>query len=125
MAAHRRKDAPAGGAAGRPSPRATSATCPGDLICRNVTVSGRRTSLRLEPAFWDALTEICAREGLILNQLCTAVDRRRGAAALTQSVRVFVLCYFRSATPVSLTAAPPDRGGSLSPRLSALLDAIA
>lgn len=62
---------------------------------------------------------------MILNQLCTAIDRRRGTTASTQSVRVFVVSYFRSATPERQATGPPDRGGSLPPRLSALLDAIA
>ncbi|MGO1079895.1 ribbon-helix-helix domain-containing protein [Inquilinus sp. CA228] len=30
-------------------------------ICRNVTVAGRRTSVRMEVVFWDGLMEICAR----------------------------------------------------------------
>ena len=51
------------------------------MIARNVTVAGRRTSLRLEPEMWDALVEIGARESLSLHQLCTEVNRRRQQAA--------------------------------------------
>lgn len=29
------------------------------LVSRNVVISGRRTSVRLEPEMWDGLREIC------------------------------------------------------------------
>lgn len=69
------------------------------LICRNVTVSGRRTSLRMEPLLWDSLKDICERENCTTNELCTMVDRRRGESNLTASLRVFIVSYFRSASP--------------------------
>ncbi|MBP2313356.1 ribbon-helix-helix domain-containing protein [Azospirillum soli] len=67
------------------------------LVCRNVKVSGRRTSLRMEPYIWDSLKEICEREELSLNQICTEIDQRRGEANLTASIRVFIVSYFRNA----------------------------
>jgi predicted DNA-binding ribbon-helix-helix protein len=67
------------------------------LICRNVSVNGRRTSLRMEPMLWDALCEICDRESVTVNQLCSQIDRRRGAANLTASIRVFIISYLRAA----------------------------
>jgi len=67
------------------------------LICRNVSVSGRRTSLRMEPMLWDALCEICDRESRTLNEICSRIDERRGAAGLTASVRVFIISYLRAA----------------------------
>ncbi len=36
------------------------------LVIKNVTVGNLRTSLRFEPETWEALDEICAREGLNL-----------------------------------------------------------
>ena len=74
------------------------------LICRNVTVSGRRTSLRMEPLLWDSLKDICEREDLTLNELCTQIDSRRGEANLTASIRVFIISYYRAALK------PPARG---------------
>ena len=67
------------------------------LVCRNVKVSGRRTSLRMELYIWDSLKEICEREGLTLNDLCAQIDQRRGDANLTASIRVFIVSYFRNA----------------------------
>ncbi|MFN0042201.1 MAG: ribbon-helix-helix domain-containing protein [Alphaproteobacteria bacterium] len=74
------------------------------LVSRNITVSGRRTSMRLEPAMWDALEDICRRERCRLAELCSAVDSHRGASSLTAGVRVFILDYFRSRARLALVA---------------------
>lgn len=67
------------------------------LVSRNVTVDGHRTSLRLEQDVWDALEEVCNREGLSLHEVCTHVERRRSGSSRTAAVRAFVLGYFREA----------------------------
>lgn len=67
------------------------------LVSRNVTVSGRRTSIRLEPEMWDGLTEICGREEITPHQLVTLVDRCRHRSSLTAKLRVFIFAYFRTA----------------------------
>ncbi len=67
------------------------------LVNRNVTVGGRRTSLRLEPAMWDALEEICQREEMSQHELCAMIDERRRASSLTAAIRVFIVNYFRAA----------------------------
>ncbi|MBI1206046.1 MAG: hypothetical protein GC191_02025 [Azospirillum sp.] len=69
------------------------------LVNRNVTVNGRRTSIRLEPQMWDALHDICQREGMTVHQICTLVEerRRRRGGSLTAAIRVFILAYFRQA----------------------------
>ncbi len=63
----------------------------------NVTVDGRRTSIRLEPAMWQALREISAREGKTLHALVTEIERERAQSSLTAAIRVFLLDYFRAA----------------------------
>jgi predicted DNA-binding ribbon-helix-helix protein len=67
------------------------------LVSRNVTVEGHRTSIRLEPAMWEALREICARERQSLNAIATAVGRGRSASSLTAAIRVHVLRYYQAA----------------------------
>lgn len=71
----------------------------GGLINRNVTVNGRRTSIRLEPEMWDAIEEIAKREGVRVNDVVSRIDRtaRHRNSGLTARVRVFVLGYFRAA----------------------------
>jgi predicted DNA-binding ribbon-helix-helix protein len=73
------------------------ARAPSTLMNRNVTVAGRRTSMRLEPAMWDALQEICVREGKALNELVTEIDRQRSESSLTAAIRVHLLRYFVAA----------------------------
>jgi predicted DNA-binding ribbon-helix-helix protein len=67
------------------------------LVNRNVQVGPRRTSLRLEPAMWDALEEICRREEITQHELCRMIDERRRASSLTAAIRVFIVNYFRAA----------------------------
>lgn len=93
-------------------------------LCRTVKVSGRRTSLALDPAFWSALEEVCGREGMTLGELCTAIDGRRGAATLTSSVRVFALSYFRSAMPAAEDPQPAGSDAGTWLRLYCALKAV-
>lgn len=81
----------------RPAERSPERHDGSTLVNRNVIVERRRTSLRLEPAMWDALAEICRCEEISLHDLCTLIDRRRHASSLTAAIRVFILAYFRAA----------------------------
>ena len=63
-------------------------------LSRNVVVSGRRTSMRLESSLWAALEEIARREGGTVHDLCTLVDMRRGEMSLTAAVRAGLVHYF-------------------------------
>lgn len=67
------------------------------LVNRNVTVAGHRTSMRLEPSMWEALEEICRREGKTVHEVCSDVDFRRQESALTAALRAFIVLYFRLA----------------------------
>ena len=65
----------------------------GNLISKNVTISGHRTSLRLEPAIWDAVEDICEKEGLTIHELIALIDHRRDEISRTSAVRTFVVTY--------------------------------
>ncbi|HYL47997.1 MAG TPA: ribbon-helix-helix domain-containing protein [Stellaceae bacterium] len=67
------------------------------LVNRNVTVEGHRTSIRLEPAMWEALAMVCKRENKSLNELVTGIARSRNQSTLTAGIRVFLLTYFQAA----------------------------
>ncbi len=64
-----------------------------NLISRNVSINGRRTRLRLEQALWDALGDICDKEGLTLHNLITVIDHRRKKISRTSAVRTFIVTY--------------------------------
>ena len=69
------------------------------LVSRNITVGGKRTSVRLEPEMWRALKEISARESCSIHELCTLISfRKNKRTSLTAAIRVFLMLYFRAAT---------------------------
>lgn len=65
------------------------------LVCKNVIVNGRRTSMRLDRETWISLSDICTREGITIHQLCSKIDTTKGASGLSAATRLFVLTYFR------------------------------
>ncbi|ACJ00485.1 conserved hypothetical protein [Rhodospirillum centenum SW] len=66
-------------------------------ICKNVTVAGRRTSVRMEPIMWQCLEEICRREGRTVHEIVTLIDRLRGDGGLTAALRIFLVGYLQQA----------------------------
>ena len=67
------------------------------LINRNVVAERGRTSMRLEPELWDALLEICDREGQDMSSLVRRIEQIGHSGGRTSAVRVFVMSYFRVA----------------------------
>jgi predicted DNA-binding ribbon-helix-helix protein len=61
----------------------------------NVRVSGRRTTVRMEPEIWDAFNEICQREDCTLDDICASLNKVRGRSSLASALRVFIVTYFR------------------------------
>lgn len=64
---------------------------------RNVTLGSRRTSVSLEEQVWDGLIEVCRREEVGLDELCTSVEARRVESSMSSALRVFLLTYYRHA----------------------------
>ncbi len=67
------------------------------LLNRNVTIAGHRTSVRLEPAMWSALREVCERERMSIHDVVTAIARERAESSITSAIRVYLLTYFQAA----------------------------
>jgi predicted DNA-binding ribbon-helix-helix protein len=61
---------------------------------RSLRIEGRKTSVCLEDAFWGALKEIAATEGVTVHELAESV-KSRGTENLSSALRVHVLTYFR------------------------------
>jgi predicted DNA-binding ribbon-helix-helix protein len=57
---------------------------------RSVVIDGHRTSVSIEPEFWDALGEIARARGRPVNALVAEIDRARDGN-LSSAIRVFVL----------------------------------
>ncbi|MEI2383777.1 ribbon-helix-helix domain-containing protein [Breoghania sp. JC706] len=63
---------------------------------RSLTLHGHRTSLALEPEFWDALEEIARDRSLSLAATIAQIDDNRASdAALASAVRLAVLAHYR------------------------------
>ena len=58
---------------------------------RSVTIAGHRTSISMEPEFWNALREIAVEESRSLADLLTDIDKSRDDRNLSSAARVFVL----------------------------------
>ncbi len=67
----------------------------GGIEKRSVLIAGHRTSVSLEPEFWDALKTVAAARGVSLNRLIEEIDRARSAdrpfGNLSSAIRVYVL----------------------------------
>lgn len=81
------------GMADEPNAKRPAPTRP---VKHSFTLAGHRTSISLEAAFWDALKEAAATEGVTLAQLVGQIDEERGAAGLSSAVRVWILAYVRA-----------------------------
>ena len=57
---------------------------------------GRRTTIILEPMMWDALRDIAAEQGKIINEIVTEISRQ-DTVNLSGSIRVYIVEYYRAA----------------------------
>lgn len=78
----------------------------------SVTIARHRTSIALEPQFFEALKEIAAEEGVSLSALIKRIDAERGEQGLSRALRLFVLEHYRVA------AASGDRAAASAVRRS-------
>ena len=80
------------------------------LISKNVWIGKRRTSIKLEPVFWDTLDRVCARERMSIHDICTSVHERDSGYGLTGAIRVFLLTYaWTAGLEESLNVSPDGR----------------
>lgn len=62
-------------------------------VKRSLSIAGHRTSISLEPEFWDELKAIAKLEGRSVAALVAEIDRDRApdSGGLSSALRVFVL----------------------------------
>lgn len=58
---------------------------------RSLSIEGHRTSLSLEPEFWEALQKAATKRGSSVSALVTSIDQQRGGRNLSSAVRVWLL----------------------------------
>lgn len=68
-------------------------------IKRSVEIAGHKTSISLEPLFWDFLKECAAQEGIPINALVARIDaeriRAKTAPGLASALRIWVTIQLR------------------------------
>jgi predicted DNA-binding ribbon-helix-helix protein len=62
---------------------------------QTVIIRGRKTSVSIEPPFWDAVKEIAAANNVSLTALVSEIDGKRQHANLSCAIRLFILNYYR------------------------------
>lgn len=65
------------------------------IVKRSLTISGHRTSISLEDAFWRRLKALAAAQGQSVSGLIAQIDASREGANLSSAIRVFVLEHLR------------------------------
>ncbi|MDX5383101.1 MAG: ribbon-helix-helix domain-containing protein [Rhodobacterales bacterium] len=64
----------------------------------SLTLRGHRTSVTLEPAFWQAFRQIAEEKSIAINELAAQIDATREPdTGLASAIRVYVLNHYRSA----------------------------
>ncbi len=67
---------------------------------RSFTIAGHKTSVSLEPPFWDALNDIAENEKITAARLVARIDRARegkdgSETNLSSAIRLFILAHYR------------------------------
>jgi predicted DNA-binding ribbon-helix-helix protein len=66
-------------------------------VKRSVEIAGHKTSISLEPLFWDLLRKAAEREGVPLNALIARIDAERieadSAPGLAGAVRLWLAAH--------------------------------
>jgi predicted DNA-binding ribbon-helix-helix protein len=74
----------------------TSATLERRKLKRSLTVAGHRTSMSLEPEFWQALKDLAIGRHTSVAALVAEIDRKRANRNLSSAIRVYVLKSLQS-----------------------------
>ena len=66
-----------------------------ELISKVITLSKRKTSIRLAEAEWDALDEISKNENVKRNNIIDMINKNKdNNISLTCGIRMFIIVYF-------------------------------
>ncbi|MFC7704117.1 ribbon-helix-helix domain-containing protein [Plastorhodobacter daqingensis] len=75
----------------------------------SLTLRGHRTSVSLEPEFWQAFRDIAAHRAIAINVLAAEIDAGRPPeVGLASAIRVHVLHHFRQLSEKAVDRQMPD-----------------
>jgi predicted DNA-binding ribbon-helix-helix protein len=66
------------------------------VVKRSIVITGHKTSVSLEDAFWSGLKDIAASRNMTLSELVASIDGDRRQGNLSSAIRLFVLDHYRT-----------------------------
>jgi predicted DNA-binding ribbon-helix-helix protein len=66
------------------------------IVKRSIVLSGHKTSVSLEDAFWRGLKDIAATRRTTLSDLIGIIDADRQRGNLSSALRLFVLNHYQA-----------------------------
>jgi len=89
------------------------------VVKRSIVITGHKTSVSLEDAFWTGLKDIAGSRNVTLSELVASIDAGRRQGNLSSAIRLFVLDHYRALAGSSLHETE-TRTASTRPVLSPL-----
>lgn len=75
-------------------------------VKRSIEIAGHKTSISLEPLFWDMLKEAALREGKPINALVAQIDAERLEADLPPGLASAIRVWLASQTSDEVSERP-------------------
>lgn len=73
---------------------------------RSISIAGHKTSLTLEPEFWEAAKTIAKEQSISLAHMIGQVDEAREGNNLSSAVRIYILRHYQNADREPTPGAP-------------------
>ena len=89
------------------------------VVKRSIVITGHKTSVSLEDAFWSGLKDIASARNMTLSELVASIDADRRQGNLSSAIRLFVLDHFRALAGAGGVRAAESREGGGRPLTSA------
>ncbi len=89
------------------------------VVKRSIVITGHKTSVSLEDAFWSGLKDIATSRNMTLSELVAAVDADRRQGNLSSAIRLFVLDHYRALASGGGTRSTESRETGGRPAMSA------
>jgi predicted DNA-binding ribbon-helix-helix protein len=76
------------------------------VVKRSIVISGHKTSVSLEDAFWSGLKQIASGCGRTMSEMVATIDSSRAHGNLSSAIRLFVLDHYRNLIGAAHVEAP-------------------
>ncbi len=90
------------------------------VVKRSIVITGHKTSVSLEDAFWGGLKDIATARNLTLSELVASIDADRRQGNLSSAIRLFVLEHYRALAGGAGVSDETRAAGGTRPAMSAL-----